>query len=491
MRRKFLIFLLLPFFIFSKDIRKAKFAGSFYPGKKSSLSKMIDKFFSQIPEIEIDGDIFGIIVPHAGYIYSGKTASYAFKAIKGKKYSTVIIIGKSHHAVFKGAIIDKRDFWETPLGKVRIDKKIFNKLSKDKNFHSKKIIAYTIGGLGNVDVKKILDIEHSIEVEVPFLQKSLKNFKIFPVLTGDGSEENVKKIADSLYKVIEGRKDILIVASTDLSHYHPLNIAEKKDKLLLKLIEEKKFSLLRKKYKDKEVEMCGDAPVFILIEIAKKFSPFNVKVLNYSTSCNYSGNKEKVVGYGAVVFFKKERKMLTRQQKKLLLEIARKTLEEYLSGKKLSPLKIDDPVLKEKRGVFVTLKKHGNLRGCIGYIMPVLPLFEAVRKMAIESATNDPRFPPVTFEELKDIEIEISVLTVPKQVKSADEIVLGRDGVIVERGFHKGVFLPQVATETGWSKEEFLSNLCAHKAGLPPDAWKDPETKLYTFQAEVFSESEF
>ena len=123
--------------------------------------------------------------------------------------------------------------------------------------------------------------------------------------------------------------------------------------------------------------------------------------------------------------------------------------------------------------------------------MPVLPLFEAVRKMAIESATNDPRFPPVTFEELKDIEIEISVLTVPKQVKSADEIVLGRDGVIVERGFHKGVFLPQVAKETGWSKEEFLRNLCYHKAGLPPDSWKDPETKLYTFQAEVFSESEF
>jgi len=179
--------------------------------------------------------------------------------------------------------------------------------------------------------------------------------------------------------------------------------------------------------------------------------------------------------------------MLTEQQKEKIIGIARETLSCYLSGNELPPLIVEDPVLREKRGVFVTLKKAGELRGCIGYIQPVKPLYESVRDMTIQSATGDPRFHAVTHDELKDISIEISVLTVPKKVDAKD-IVLGRDGVIVARGHRQGVFLPQVADETGWSKEEFMSNLCLHKAGLPPDSWKQPETEIYTFQAEVFGE---
>lgn len=180
--------------------------------------------------------------------------------------------------------------------------------------------------------------------------------------------------------------------------------------------------------------------------------------------------------------------MLTELQKQKLLKIARETLEYYLSGKELPPLPDEDPVLQERRGVFVTLKKQGELRGCIGYIEGVEPLAMAVRDMAIQSATGDPRFPPVSYKELKDITIEISVLTPLKKVKSHEEIVLGRDGVVIKKGYRKGVFLPQVAEETNWSKEEFLSNLCLYKAGLPPDAWKDKDTEIYIFQAEVFSE---
>lgn len=179
--------------------------------------------------------------------------------------------------------------------------------------------------------------------------------------------------------------------------------------------------------------------------------------------------------------------MLTKEQKEKIIGIARETLNCYLSGKDLPPLRVEDPVLWEKRGVFVTLKKGEDLRGCIGYIQPVRPLCEAVREVAIQSATEDPRFPPVTYDELNEINIEISVLTVPKRVNPED-IVLGRDGVIVKRGYRQGVFLPQVADETGWSKEEFMSNLCLHKAGLPPDSWKQPGTEIYTFQAEVFGE---
>ena len=182
--------------------------------------------------------------------------------------------------------------------------------------------------------------------------------------------------------------------------------------------------------------------------------------------------------------------MLTDSQKKYLLTTARETLKSHLSGRRYVLPGISEPELNEKRGVFVTLKKGGRLRGCIGYIEPVEPLAEAVSNMAVHAAKTDPRFPSVTMEELKDIEIEISALTVPLRVETAEEIVMGRDGVIVKRGSAQGVFLPQVAAETGWQREEFLENLCMHKAGLPKDAWKDGQTELYVFQAEVFSETD-
>jgi len=179
---------------------------------------------------------------------------------------------------------------------------------------------------------------------------------------------------------------------------------------------------------------------------------------------------------------------LNAGQQKELLGIARNTLENHLSGKKVSDRVPEDPVLKENRGVFVTLHRDGALRGCIGSIMPEEPLYLGVRRRAIDAAVHDPRFRPMTVEELGKVDIEISVLSVPRRAVSADEIVMGKHGVIVKRGFQGGVFLPQVATETGWSKEQFLSELCSQKAGLPPDAWKDPSTELLIFSAQVFGE---
>ncbi|NOX97742.1 MAG: AmmeMemoRadiSam system protein A [Nitrospirae bacterium] len=180
--------------------------------------------------------------------------------------------------------------------------------------------------------------------------------------------------------------------------------------------------------------------------------------------------------------------MLTETERKTLLRIARRTIEEYVREGKRPAFEVTEPALREKRGVFVTLHKGGRLRGCIGRIMPGDELYKAVSLMAIESATADPRFSPVRAEELNEIEIEISVLTVPTRIKGIDEIELGRDGVIIKRGMGQGVFLPQVAREVGWSKEEFLSHLARDKAGLEADAWKDKDTEIFTFQAEVFSE---
>lgn len=180
--------------------------------------------------------------------------------------------------------------------------------------------------------------------------------------------------------------------------------------------------------------------------------------------------------------------MLNSEQKKELLNIARKTVESYVRDKKLPEFKETDPDLLRQEGAFVTLHKKGELRGCIGNIIGTQPLWMTVRDMAVESSTGDPRFAPVAPDELKDIKIEISVLSQPKRVQDVNEIKMGTHGVIVKRGFNSGVYLPQVATETGWSRDEFLSSLCASKAGLPADAWKDKNTELSVFTAQVFGE---
>ena len=180
--------------------------------------------------------------------------------------------------------------------------------------------------------------------------------------------------------------------------------------------------------------------------------------------------------------------MLNAKQRNDLLKIASDSISTYLTtGKKLQ-LEQTDPLLNQEMGAFVTLNKHGQLRGCIGNLTGSQPLYLTVRDMAVEAAVDDPRFPALSLTELKDIDIEISVLSPLKRIASANDIELGKHGVLARRGFQSGVFLPQVAVETGWSKEEFLDNLCAHKTGLPADAWKDKNTELYIFSAEVFSE---
>ncbi len=183
--------------------------------------------------------------------------------------------------------------------------------------------------------------------------------------------------------------------------------------------------------------------------------------------------------------------MLTFEQKNILLKLARDTIENYISKGIVPKFELKDTVFTQKAGAFVTIHKRGELRGCIGIIESNNKLYETIMEMAIEAARNDPRFPPVNEYELKDIDIEISVLTPPKKIESIDEIELGRHGVIVRKGFASGVFLPQVAKETGWTKEEFLRHLCKDKAGLPEDAFKDKNTLIYIFEAEVFKESDF
>jgi AmmeMemoRadiSam system protein A len=246
--------------------------------------------------------------------------------------------------------------------------------------------------------------------------------------------------------------------------------------------------------------LCGEGPVYVVMDTAKKLGANSVKVLKHANSGDVpEGTKDRVVGYMAVAFYesdKTEKKVssndldapLTEKQQEILIKLARETIELYLKNGERIQFEPQDERLKVKQGAFVTLRKQGNLRGCIGHIVPMEPLSDTIIDIAIASATEDPRFRRVTPDEMKDIDIEISVLSIPRRVKSADEIEMGKHGVIVGRGMRKGVFLPQVADETGWDKVTFLQHLCADKAGLPKDAWKDKDTEIDIFTAQVFEE---
>ncbi|MFH1779505.1 MAG: AmmeMemoRadiSam system protein B [Candidatus Omnitrophota bacterium] len=479
MNKKALIFLVLSLLAmpgFSEEVKKPVVAGAFYPASPVVLAGQVDKYLREANPQQIDGEIIALISPHAGYVYSGPVAAYGYKTISNKKYDTVIIIGPSHHVAFDGVSILDKGFYETPLGKVEIDSELAMKLMKSK----KGLIYFQ---------PQAYEEEHSVEVQIPFLQRALKDFKIVTLIMGTPNYKTCTDLSEALVTAIrQSGKRSLIIASTDLSHYYSYNDAVLKDRITLSELLNFDAERLAEKISNGECELCGVAPVLTTLMASKKLGANRIMVLKYANSGDTAGDKSRVVGYGCLAIYREEEKMLNAEQKKKLLTIARKTIEDYVKERKKPEFKEADPELLKEKGAFVTLHKGKDLRGCIGNIIGHGPLYLTVRDMAIASATEDPRFPPLTPNELKDIKIEISVLSEPKKVTDINEIKLGVHGVIVKRGFASGVFLPQVALETGWTKEEFLSNLCSHKAGLPPNAWKDKNTEIYIFSAQVFEE---
>ena len=469
---------------FAEDIKEPNVAGQFYPGDKKSLSAQIDQCLNQAEPEAVKGDILCLISPHAGYDFSASVAAFGYKLIQGKTYKTVVVIGPSHYYGFNGIAVYPGGKFRTPLGDLEIDSDFAQKLLNPKQ----NISSYT----------QAFDKEHSVEVQLPFLQKTLTDFKIVPIVIGQCEYATLNQLAENLSKAIGSRRDVLITASTDLTHSYDFTETRKVDKLTLKHLQEMDPEDIYRKLSSREIQMCGGLPVVSAIITAKKLGYDKIKLLFATDSAEVTGNRTKgnwTVGYASAVIYKEndpqeEKGPLNPGQKKRLLEIARETIEEHLKSGKRPDFSENDPQLTAISGAFVTLRKQGELRGCIGNIIGQKPLYETVRDMAIESATADPRFAPVTKEEFKDIGIEISVLSPLKKISDISEFELGKHGVIVKKGWNQGVFLPQVAIETGWSKEEFLSNLCAHKAGLSPDAWKDPETEIYIFSAIVFSEKQ-
>ncbi|MEI8201605.1 MAG: AmmeMemoRadiSam system protein B [Bacteroidota bacterium] len=475
--------------------RNAEFAGQFYPASKAELNNTLKGLFDKAVSPKSDACI-AIISPHAGYVYSAQVAASAFNQIQpDKKYQHIFVLASSHHSGFDGAAIYYQGNYATPLGEVKVDTALAKKLMKEHPVFK--------------DNCKVHLGEHSLEVQLPFLQYVMKtDYQIIPIILGTQSAETCKKIAKALQPYLT--PDNLFIISTDFSHYPSYRDAQKVDKITADAILSCSPAVLLDKIKSNEKQntgglltsLCGWTSVLTLLYMIENNTAIHALEVQYSNSGDSPyGDSARVVGYHAMSFSadtsllkpvplsaKANDELLSPDEKTTLLKLARTTLIEYIRNKKLSPLDAADftPALSVPCGAFVSLHKKGSLRGCIGNFTSGEPLYRLIRQMTIAAATEDHRFSPLAPDEIDNIDIEISVLSSMKKITSIAEITLGKHGIYLKKGNRSGTFLPQVATETGWTKEEFLGHCAKDKAGLGWDGWKDAE--MYIYSAEVFSE---
>ena len=469
-----------------EEVRRPAVAGSFYPADPKTLAQQVRAFLSQAPQEEVPGEIVALVAPHAGYMYSGQVAAHAYKLIQGMKWDTVVVVAPSHRAYFHGGAIYDRGPYETPLGLIPVDKELCQKIKEGSDLIQFVAEAHTS--------------EHSLEVQLPFLQVALGSFQLVPLVIADQSYRTCEIVGQAIAKAAK-KKKVLLVASTDLSHFHSREEAVRKDQIILEDLRAFESKKLDQDLNSRRGEACGGGPVIAVMVAAKELGANRSRVLKYLNSGDVTGDYSGVVGYAAAVFWRnspgeepqKSRKKagaslgLTEEEKKTLRQIAHAAIEGSLRGDPPSPLPAGalTEKLKEECGAFVTLKKHGQLRGCIGLIQPTKPLYRVIAEMAQAAAFDDPRFDPLAIQELKDLDLEISVLTPLQKMKDAKEIEVGRHGLYIKKGFYSGLLLPQVATEYKWNPVTFLEETC-RKAGLGRNAWQDKDAEIFLFSADIF-----
>jgi AmmeMemoRadiSam system protein B/AmmeMemoRadiSam system protein A len=467
-----------------EEIRRPAVAGSFYPADSATLARQVRELLNRASKEEIPGKIVALVSPHAGYLYSGQVAAQAFKLVEGADFETVIVVAPSHRVFFQGASVYDRGGFETPLGTVSVDKDLCRKIMAESE-----ILRFLPQGHSQ---------EHSLEVQLPFLQGALGKFSLAPIVIGDQSFATCQKVGQAIAQGAKG-KNVLLVASTDLSHFHSYDRAVKIDQVLLEDIRAYDPEKLQQDLQEEKAEACGGGPVIAVMIASRELGANESRVLSYRNSGDVTGDRSGVVGYAAAVFYRNPgaaekagaRKKagislgLQEEEKKALRRIALAAIEGKLKGVRSAPAEKLGSNLQEKRGAFVSLHKSGRLRGCIGQIVPTKPLQQTIADMAVAAAFDDPRFDPLTLREMKDLELEISVLTPMERLKNPDEIEIGRHGLYLKKGFCSGLLLPQVAVEYGWDRNTFLEETC-RKAGLSRGAWKEKGTEIYIFSADIF-----
>ena len=470
-----------------QKVRQMAVAGSFYPADAKELSAMIDDLLAHVSEPPITEPLLAVVAPHAGYVYSGPVAAYTYAQLKGRKYTRVVVIAPSHYEAFDYSSVYDGDAYATPLGNVLVDKVFARELVKMSSTMKLSSQGHNPTSAGG---------EHSVEVQLPWLQKVLGNFEVVPIVMGDQSYENSRALGVALEKLIKrGGKpgDTLVLASSDLSHYHPYDDAVKIDhKTLNALVAWDHFSMSRN-FQTRVWEACGGAPIVAAMIYAERMGANQARVLKYANSGDVTGDRSRVVGYSADVFVKASCEKaaetpfsLSEPEKSELLSLARKSVEHVVqAGDAYEPPANASATLNQERGAFTTLHKDGALRGCIGYTSAAKPLYITVRDTATLAAMRDPRFRPVAASELPNLEYEISVLSPLRRVTDLQQIRIGEHGLLIKNGDSEGLLLPQVPMEQRWDRQTFIEQTCA-KAGMSTSCWKDEDTDIFLFTAVVF-----
>lgn len=474
----------------AKTVRPAQCAGTWYPGDRAGLEKMVDDLLAKAKPPSLSEKPVAVIAPHAGYRFSAAVAATGYRCLQGHGYQRAIVMAFSHRGASAYAGVDvprELTAYETPLGRIAIDRPVCDDLLAKRSFVSN-------AGLDRG--------EHSLELQLPLLQRALagKEFRLVPLHVGRMSEEDLTRAAEAILPWLDDQT--VLVASSDFTHfganfgYQPFK--DDVGKKLHDLGDQAAAPLLNADYdgfvqhlKKTDDTICGRGPISLLLRILTLRGGARGVRTGFDTSGDMTGDWSNSVTYQAFVFTRREGK-LDRQAREELLKIARQTATAHLAGKEPPGIDADKlPAGARQAGAcFVTLQNHGRLRGCIGNMIAEGPLWQAVQRNAV-SACEDYRFlnDPVTTKELGEIDIEISFLTPMLRVKSIDEIVIGRHGLLISQKGRRGVLLPQVAYERGWTRATFLEEVC-RKAGLPGDAWKKPDAELHSFEAEVFGEKE-
>ena len=478
-------------------VRPATQAGRFYEGNPQLLSHEIDSLLARHANDQKFDSVAALIVPHAGYYFSGNVAASAYAQLNPKKpYKRIFLLGPSHHEWLNGASVNGEvDYYATPLGNVPVDREVARQL-----IEADSVFSYQ---------PKAHDREHCLEVQLPFLQRLYSgDYKspqtvppIVPIIISTNDFSKLKRMAEVLKPWLTDEN--LFVISSDFSHYPSYEDAQKVDALTGKAIESGDVEQLiatieaneRSGIRNLATSACGEFPIITLMLMLD--SQYQIKHIMYQNSGDIDNyDHSRVVGYHAFAILRGEEKgfSLSDDDKRTLKQIAYESIKDSLDGKpnlkfrSALPLgsskNVKSFMLKQKCGAFVSLHKQGRLRGCIGHFGEDTPLHEIVAEMARAAAFEDPRFMPVTRDELDDLDIEISVLTPMRRIQSLDEFQLHRHGIYIRKGYRSGTFLPQVADEANWTKEEFVGHCSQDKAGLGWDGWRDAE--LYVYEAIVF-----
>jgi AmmeMemoRadiSam system protein B/AmmeMemoRadiSam system protein A len=428
-------------------------AGQFYPGSATELRSMIKEM---VDEEAAKEEVIGLVVPHAGYIYSGPVTGATISRIKFK--DTFIIIGPNHTGGGKPLSIMTEGTWKTPLGEVEIDSELGKQILAACKYLQEDYRAH--------------QNEHSIEVQLPFLQYFKSDIKLVPIILSYASGDMYKEVGRALAKAIkELNREAVIIASSDMTHYEPQESARMKDTQAIEAMLDLNEDELLKRVREFNITMCGYAPAVSLICAAKELGATGAELVKYMTSGDTTNDYSSVVGYAGII--------ITRMSP--LVRLARETVETYVrEGKIPKPPEELTPEMKEKAGVFVSIHKLGDLRGCIGTFEPTTSnVAEEIVINAISSATRDPRFPPIAPDELKDLDYSVDVLTSPEPIDGMEQLNPTKYGVIVQAGWRRGLLLPDLE---GVDSVDYQIKICRQKAGITPD---EP-IKLYRFQVKRY-----